>query len=149
MVALDHHWARFPYLSLWRPVKIQNYKLINTIWFSLMFVLCMLDVVKRPTIRTDCTTPLFHILAPTCFGSSLPSSGSFLDPSKLLEIQIGWVVYLLCFPAGKHNRWDHNNPAHRPRNHTLFDTPPIRFVFQVTQKDLRSSLMMAGYCQNM
>jgi hypothetical protein len=30
-----------------------------------------------------CTTPLFYILAPTCFGSSLPSSGSFLDPSGL------------------------------------------------------------------
>jgi hypothetical protein len=41
-----------------------------------------------------CTTPLFYILAPTCFGSSLPSSGSILDPSELLEIQIEWVVYL-------------------------------------------------------
>jgi hypothetical protein len=40
-----------------------------------------------------CTTPLFYILAPTCFGSSLPSSGSFLDPSELPEIQIDWVVY--------------------------------------------------------
>jgi hypothetical protein len=40
------------------------------------------------------TTPLFYILAPTCFGSSLPSSGSFLDQSELLEIQIEWVVYL-------------------------------------------------------
>jgi hypothetical protein len=40
-----------------------------------------------------CTTPLFYILAPTCFGSSLPSSGSFLDPPKSLEIQIEWVVY--------------------------------------------------------
>jgi hypothetical protein len=27
--------------------------------------------------------------------------------------------------------------------------PPIRFVFQVTQKDLRRSLMMASYCRNM
>jgi hypothetical protein len=27
--------------------------------------------------------------------------------------------------------------------------PPIRFVSQVTQKELRSSLMMAGYCRNM
>jgi hypothetical protein len=27
--------------------------------------------------------------------------------------------------------------------------PPIRFVFQVTQRDLRSSLMMAGYYRNM
>jgi hypothetical protein len=35
-----------------------------------------------------CTTPLFYILTPTCFDSSLPSSGSFLDPSELLEIQI-------------------------------------------------------------
>jgi hypothetical protein len=40
------------------------------------------------------------------------------------------------------------NPVHRPHNHTLYDIPPIRFVFQVTQKDLRSSLMMAGYCRN-
>jgi hypothetical protein len=40
-----------------------------------------------------CTTPLFYVLAPTCFGSSLPSSGSFLDPSELLEINIEWVVY--------------------------------------------------------
>jgi hypothetical protein len=30
-----------------------------------------------------CTTPLFYILAPTCFGSRLPSSVSFLDPSEL------------------------------------------------------------------
>jgi hypothetical protein len=35
-----------------------------------------------------CTYPLLYILAPTCFGSSLPSLGSFLDPSELLEIQI-------------------------------------------------------------
>jgi hypothetical protein len=41
-----------------------------------------------------CTTPLFYILAPTCFGIILPSSGSLLDPSELLEIQIDWVVYL-------------------------------------------------------
>jgi hypothetical protein len=39
--------------------------------------------------------------------------------------------------------------AHRPRYHTLYDIPPIRFVFRVSQKDLRSSLMMAGYCRNM
>jgi hypothetical protein len=35
-----------------------------------------------------CTTHLFYILAPTCFGSSLPSSGSFLDVSELHEIQL-------------------------------------------------------------
>jgi hypothetical protein len=31
----------------------------------------------------------------------------------------------------------------------ILDIPPIRFVFQVTQKDLRQPLMMAGYCRNM
>jgi hypothetical protein len=39
------------------------------------------------------TTPLFYTLAPTCFDSSLSSSGSFLQPSELLDIQIEWVVY--------------------------------------------------------
>jgi hypothetical protein len=44
-----------------------------------------------------CTTPLLYILVPTCFGSILPSSGSFLDPPELLEIQIKWVVYhIMC-----------------------------------------------------
>jgi hypothetical protein len=51
--------------------------------------------------------------------------------------------------AGKHNGRHHDNPAHRPRNHTLYDKPLIRIVFHVTQKDRRSSLMMAGYCRNM
>jgi hypothetical protein len=64
------------------------------------------------------TTPLFYILAPTCFGSSLPS-----------------VVVSVVFPscmhsAGKHNRSNHDTLAHRPRNHTLCDLPPIRFVLQ-------------------
>jgi hypothetical protein len=90
---------------------------------------------RNQTICTDCTTPLFYVLAATCFGSILPSSGSFLDPSELPEIQIEWVVYhimcgyVACVPDCR--------------------IPPIRFVFQVTQKDKRSSLMMAGYCQNM
>jgi hypothetical protein len=35
----------------------------------------------------NCTTPLCDVLALTCFGSGLPSSGSFLDPSELHEIQ--------------------------------------------------------------
>jgi hypothetical protein len=56
-----------------------------------------------------CTTPLFYILAPTCFGSSLPLSGSFLDTSELLEIQIDWVVYhIMCgYVAGvpAHQLW--------------------------------------------
>jgi hypothetical protein len=38
-------------------------------------------------------TPLFYVLASTCFGSSLPSLGSLLDRLELLEVQILWVVY--------------------------------------------------------
>jgi hypothetical protein len=37
------------------------------------------------------------------------------------------------FPAGKHNRRNHDTPAHRSRSNTLYDIPPIRFVFQITQ----------------
>jgi hypothetical protein len=102
-----------------------------------------------------CTPPLFYILAPTCFGSSLPLSGSFLDPSELHEVQIEWLVYhimcgyVACVPDCCGSVRSHDTPAHRPRNHTLYDIPPIRFLFQVTEKDLRSSLMMAGYCRNM
>jgi hypothetical protein len=44
-----------------------------------------------------CTNSLFYILAPTCFSSSLPSSGSFLYPSELLQIQIEYVDYpIMC-----------------------------------------------------
>jgi hypothetical protein len=59
-----------------------------------MFVPC---IIRRSRNNQQyaliCITPLFYVLAPKCFGSSLPSSGSFLDPSELLEIQIEWVVY--------------------------------------------------------
>jgi hypothetical protein len=35
-----------------------------------------------------------YTLAPTCFGSSLPSSGSFWIRLSYLKIQIDMVVYL-------------------------------------------------------
>jgi hypothetical protein len=80
----------------------------------------------------NCTTPLFNILAPTCFGSSLPSSGSFLDASELLEIQTEWVVYyimcgyVVCVPDCCGSWWNvippynpqciHINPRSRPNS---------------------------------
>jgi hypothetical protein len=36
---------------------------------------------------------LLYIPAPTCFGSSLPSSGSFWIRLSYMKIQIGLVVY--------------------------------------------------------
>jgi hypothetical protein len=53
---------------------------------------------------------------------------------------------LLCFPA--HNKRNHTTPAHRPHKLTLYDTPPICSVFQVTHTDPRSSLMMSDCCRN-
>jgi hypothetical protein len=94
-----------------------------------MFVPCIIRRSRNNQYTPICTIPLFDILTPTCFGSNLPSSGIFLDPSVVVPR-------------------NHGNPAHRSRNHT-YDIPPIRFVFQVTQKDQRSSLMIAGYCRNM
>jgi hypothetical protein len=65
---------------------------------SLMFIPCIIRrIINDQQYPPICNTPLFYVLAPTCFGSTLPSSGSFLDPSELHEIQIEWVVYhIMC-----------------------------------------------------
>jgi hypothetical protein len=60
---------------------------------SLMLFIPCITHYKRPTVLTDCTTPLFYVLAPTHFGNILPSSGSLLDHPELHEIQIRRVVY--------------------------------------------------------
>jgi hypothetical protein len=61
---------------------------------SLMFIRCIIRCIRKDQqYALICTNPVFYALAPTCFGTSLPSSGSFLDPPELLEIQIEWVVY--------------------------------------------------------
>jgi hypothetical protein len=41
-----------------------------------------------------CTTASFYMLVPTCFGSSLPSSGSFWICLSYVKMQIDMVVYL-------------------------------------------------------
>jgi hypothetical protein len=119
---------------------------------SLVYVPCIIrNSRNNQRYALICTTPLFYVLAPICYSSSLTSSGSFLDPSELLEIQIEWVVYriMCCYTTYSICISSNSEGSHRSRNHTLCDIPPIQFVFQVTQKDLRSSLMMAGYCRNM
>jgi hypothetical protein len=79
-------------------------------WWLILFhwrnLHCQFNTQKYNTLQSSrnnqqyaliCTTPLFYTLAPIFFSSSLPSSGSFLDPSELLEIQIEWVVYhIMC-----------------------------------------------------
>jgi hypothetical protein len=76
-----------------------------------------------------CTTALFYMLAATCFGSSLPSSGSFWIRLSYVKIQIDMVVYHIMWlsvtechgsvSAGKHNTPNHDTPSHRPLNHII------------------------------
>jgi hypothetical protein len=55
----------------------------------MMFVLCIIRCSRNNQhYALMFTTPLFYIQAPTCLGSGLPSSESFLDPSELLEMQV-------------------------------------------------------------
>jgi hypothetical protein len=65
---------------------------------SLMFVPCIIRRSRNNQHYAQiCTIPLFYILAPTCFGISVQSSGSFLDSSELLKIQIELVIYhIMC-----------------------------------------------------
>jgi hypothetical protein len=54
-----------------------------------MFVPCISRrSINNQQYTLNYMTPLFNIEAPTCVGTSLPSSGSFLDPSELFEMQI-------------------------------------------------------------
>jgi hypothetical protein len=62
---------------------------------DLMFVPC---IIRRSWNNQHnaqiCTAALFYILAPTCFGSSLQSSGSFWIHLSYVKIQIDMVVNL-------------------------------------------------------
>jgi hypothetical protein len=63
--------AKFTYLLL-------NYSMEkSTLKQSLMFILRIIRLLKKQQYAVICTTPLFYVLGPTCFGSRLPSSGSF------------------------------------------------------------------------
>jgi hypothetical protein len=67
-----------------------------------MFVPCVARrSINNQHYALNYITSLFNMQAPTCFGSSFPSSGSFLDPCELLE-QIGGIsynVYVACVPG--------------------------------------------------
>jgi hypothetical protein len=137
---------------------------------GLMFVLYIIRCSRNNQhYALICTTPLFYILAPICFNSSLPSSGSswiYLIYLKyrssrwyIIQCVVMWHVcqsvlvqsivlprWVVCTQLGSATD---GTKTHRPHNHTLCDIPPIWSVFQVTQTDSRSSLMMADYCRNM
>jgi hypothetical protein len=107
---------------------------------SLTFLPCIIRRSRRNQHNAlVCTTPLFYILAPTCFGSSLPSSGIFLDLSELLEIQIEWVVYnimcgyVACVPECRGPRvGDHDT-----RTLIELKTAITTFIRNISQADLQ------------
>jgi hypothetical protein len=81
-----------------------------------MFVPCIIRRSRNNQHDTQIyTTAVFYMLAPTCFGRSMPSSERFWICLSYVKIQIDMVVYhivwlsdlsvgvswfsLLCFPA--------------------------------------------------
>jgi hypothetical protein len=59
-----------------------------------MFVPCIIRRRRNNQhYPQTCTTDLFYILVPTCFDSSLPSSGNFWIRLSDMDIQINLVVY--------------------------------------------------------
>jgi hypothetical protein len=59
-------------------------------FMSNMYITCSRNNQHNAQI---CTTVLFYMLAPTCFGGSLPSSGSFWIRLSYAKIHIDTVVY--------------------------------------------------------
>jgi Ca2+/H+ antiporter len=123
----------------------------------LMFLLCIIRRSRNNQHYAQIwTTALFYtsILAPTYFGSSLLSSGRFRLRLSYMKIHIDLVVYhimLVKWPmhthkAGKHNRQNHDTPAHRPHYMII---PPNRSVFSCNSDGTGRSLMIADYCRNM
>jgi hypothetical protein len=126
----------------------QHTSLFHNNWHSLMFVPCIIRC-SRNNQHYALIVPLLysiywllHVSAVACHHQG--ASWIHLSYSKY-KLNRWYIICVVTWRACQ----NHNTAAHRPGNHTVYDKPPIWFVFQVTQKYLRSSLMMAGYCQNM
>jgi hypothetical protein len=104
-----------------------------------MFVPCIIRRIRNNQHHAKiCTTALFYILAPTYFGSSLSSSGSFWIRLSYTEIQIDLVVYQIMLV--KWQVWRRVVvPAHRPLNQHYMIYHQIDLYFHVTQTDPEAS----------
>jgi hypothetical protein len=72
----------------------ENYIIINT-RVRLIFVPCIIRRSRNNQHNSQvCSTALFHMLTPTYFGISLPSSGSYWIRLSYVKMQIDVVVYL-------------------------------------------------------
>jgi hypothetical protein len=77
---LFKHAAHSPFLSLQNAVYFTMLPFLVSVLFT-FYIQGVLKKIKKIGWQK------VNIQAPTCFGSSLPSSGSFLDPCELLEMQ--------------------------------------------------------------
>jgi hypothetical protein len=58
-----------------------------TLFIKVVILKLLINRIRRKNQQYALIVPLlyFYVFVPTCFGSSLPSSGSLLDPPELLE----------------------------------------------------------------
>jgi hypothetical protein len=130
-----------------------------------MFIPCIIRRSRNNQHYAQiCTTALFYIQAPTCFGSRLPSSGSFWIRLSYMKIQIDLVVYhimwlsglcvgvlwfRLCICTQLGSTADRTTTLwHTDHLTTFHDIPPNLYVFSCNSDGSRSWLTMA-YCRNM
>jgi hypothetical protein len=126
---------------------------------NLTFILCIIRHSRRNQHNAQiCTTDLFCMLAPTCFGSSQPSSGNFWIRLSYVKIQIDMVVYHIMWLSGlcvgvlsQLGSTTDGTTTLRHTGHLTkwYDKPPYRSVFSPNSDGSRSSLKMADYCWNM
>jgi hypothetical protein len=101
------------------PFRILCHIILTFIYFSFLSVFnFMLPYFLFYTYSPSCT---FYTVLTSLYTQLLLRHSIGFIPHDMLHILILYLLYIL-------------------------DIPPIRFVFQVTQEDLISSLTMAGYC---
>jgi hypothetical protein len=76
------------YIHIIEPVRCGYHfpRLVLIFMFCQVCKFCHKNIEIAVYVSFHCITPLFYVLAPTCFGSSLPSSGSLLGPPELVTV---------------------------------------------------------------
>jgi hypothetical protein len=83
------------------PTRLKTNQLKDKYAFNLMFVPCIIRRSRNNQHNAQiCTTALYYMLPPTCFGSSLPSSWSFWIRLSYAKLQIDMVVYHIMWLSG-------------------------------------------------
>jgi hypothetical protein len=82
------------WITAFHLIQFPPHLLFYICMHNLMFVPCIVRCSRNNQHNAQiCTTALFYMLAPTCFGSSLSSSPSFWIRLSYVKIQVDMVVY--------------------------------------------------------